>query len=75
MRVGWRDASSMAQEGRTMRVRTVFDLGTDAIYLKPNDLLLVDADLTEAEYHDMVRMAAARYPAEPTASRRHLRAL
>lgn len=59
-----------------MRVRTVFDLGTDAIYLRNNEMLLVDADLTEAEYDVVVSLARSRYSPEGDArSHRHLRAL
>lgn len=52
-----------------MRVRTVSDLGTDGIYLKNRGMLLVDADLTEAEHDELVRMARARYESRG----RHLR--
>lgn len=59
-----------------MRVRTVFDLGTDAIYLKNQKMLLVDADLTEAECDVVVKLAQSRYsPEEGSRPRRHLRAL
>lgn len=59
-----------------MRVRTVFDLGTDAIYLHNHEMLLVDADLTEAEHDEAVRIAEFRYfPQEGSRRRRHLRAL
>lgn len=76
MQCRWDDAIRMAQKGRTMRVRTVFDLGTDAIYIGTHDLLIVDADLSEAELDRMVKTAEMRRQERPSPKRhRHLRAL
>jgi hypothetical protein len=63
----------MAQKGRTMRVRTVFDLGADSLYIRTHDLLLIDADVTEAEYDELVRMAETRRRKGSAPPRRHLR--
>jgi hypothetical protein len=60
MQCWWYDVRRMAQKGRTMRVRTVFDLGTDSLYIRTHELLLVDADVTEAEYEQLVKMAETR---------------
>lgn len=44
-----------------MKVRTVVDLGADAIYLTTHQMLLIDADLTPAEVDEAIAMAEARY--------------
>lgn len=53
-----------------MRVRTVIDLGADAIYLRNHKMLLVDADLSTAQLDRAVRMACVRYE---THAERHMR--